>query len=93
MRALNGVPQAAQPVLLRSWGTARADILKESRPVAQLRERFPNQAALIDSAIATTGRQTDALRYLPLLAGKTSWTVLIDGESAEPLGFLPLDSF
>lgn len=93
MKALNGVPQAAQPALWQSWDAARADILKESRPVAQLRERFPTQAALVDSAIASTGRQTEALRYLPLLSRKTSWTVLIDGQSAEPLGFLPLDSF
>lgn len=77
----------------QSWDAARADIVKESRPLAQLRERFPTQAALVDSAIASTGRQTEALRYLPLLARKTSWTVLIDGQSAEPLGFLPLDSF
>lgn len=91
--ALNGVPQAAQPSLWQSWGAARADIMKESRPVAQLKAQFAAQAPLIDSAIATTGRPAYALRYLPLLARRTSWTVLIDGQSAEPLGFLPLDSF
>ncbi len=93
MMALNGVPQAAQPALWQPWDLARADILKESRPVAQLKERFGAQMALIDSTIASTGHSVDTLRYLPLVGRKVGWTVLIDGESTEPVGFLPLDSF
>lgn len=93
MAAMNGVPQAAQPALWEPWDAARADILKESLPVAQLKQRFSAQAALIDSAIAATGRPLEALRYLPLLGRKQAWTVLIDGQTTEPVGFLPLDSF
>ena len=93
IKAVGGVAQAAQPALWQPWGSASADILKESRSVIQLKERFPEQATLIDSAVAATGRQANALRYMPLLARDTSWTVLVGGESAEPLGFLPLDSF
>ena len=93
MAALSGVPQAAQPALWQSWDAAHADILKESRPVAELKQRFGTQAALIDSAIAATGRPPEALRYLPLLARKQSWTVLIDAQTTAPVGFLPLDSF
>ena len=61
--------------------------------MAQLKQRFGAQAALIASAIAATGRPLEALRYLPLLGRKKGWTVLIDGQSTEPVGFLPLDSF
>ena len=93
MKAVGGVAQAAQPTLWQPWGLARADILKESRSVTELKERFPAQAALIDSAVAATGRQANALRYVPLVARDTSWTVLVEWETAEPLGFLPLDSF
>ena len=93
MLAMNGVPQTAQPALWQAWEAARADILKESRPAAQLKQRFGAEAALIDSAIAATGRPLEALRYLPLLGRKKGWTVLIDGQSTEPVGFLPLDSF
>ena len=93
MAAMDGVPQAAQPALWRSWDAARNEILTESRPVSQLKERFGTQAALIDSAVATTGRSAEALRYLPLLGRKSAWTVLIDEKSTEPVAFLPLDSF
>ena len=91
--ALSGVPQAAQPALWQSWEAARSAILRESRPVTELRQRFGAQAALIDNAIATTARPAEGLRYLPLLARKKGWTVLIDAQTTAPVGFLPLDSF
>ncbi len=87
------VSQPAQPALWQPWDAARAGILKESRPVAELRQRFGTQAALIDSAIAATARPAEGLRYLPLLARKQGWTVLIDAQTTAPVGFLPLDSF
>lgn len=91
MAALSGVPQAAQPALWQPWDAARADILKESRPAAELRQRFGAQTALIDSAIAATDRPAEGLRYLPLLARKQGWTVLIDTQTTAPVGFMPLD--
>ena len=91
--ALKGFPLAARSDLWQAYEPARADVLKEAKPVAELRARFSNQAAQIDLAIAATGRPVTDLRYLPLLSRKTAWTVLLDATTAEPLGYLPLDSF
>ena len=91
--ALKGFPLAARSDLWQAYEPARADVLKEAKPVAELRARFSNQAAQIDLAIAATGRPVTDLRYLPLLSRKTAWTVLLDTTTAEPLGYLPLDSF
>ena len=44
-------------------------------------------------AVAHTGHPLDALRYLPLLSRKTAWTVLIDAQSTQPVGWVALDSF
>ena len=93
LQAAQGLAQAAQPGLWQPYSTARADILKEAKPVAQLKSRFPNQAAAIDSAVAKSGFGADKLRYLPLLGRKDAWTVLIDSANAQPVGFLPIDSF
>ena len=90
--ALGGVPQAAQPALWQPWDAARAEILHESRPIADLKQRFGAQAALIDRAIAATNHPENSLRYLPLLGRKSVWTVLIDAQTTQPVGFLPLDS-
>ena len=91
--ALKGFPLAARSDLWQAYEPVRADVLKEAKPVAELRARFSNQAAQIDRAIAATGKPVTDLRYLPLLSRKTAWTVLLDTTTAEPLGYLPLDSF
>ena len=93
MAALEGVSLAARSDLWQAYEPVRADVLKEAKPVAELRARFSNQAAQIDRAIAATGKPVTDLRYLPLLSRKTAWTVLLDTTTAEPLGYLPLDSF
>ena len=77
---------------------SRADILQAARLVAELPQRFSAQSALIDSAIArhwppSTGRPAEALRTLPLVSRKGEWTVLIDAQSAQPVGFVSLDLF
>ena len=70
-----------------------ADILKEAKPAAELQTRFPSQASLIHQAIESTGKTVAKLRYLPLLSRNDAWTVLLDAITAEPVGFIPLDSF
>ena len=91
--ALKGFPLAARSDLWQAYEPARADVLKEAKPVAELRACFSHHAAQIDRAIAATDKQVTDLRYLPLLSRKTAWTVLLDATTAEPLGYLPLDSF
>ena len=93
LQAAGGIPQAAQPALWQAYDAARANILRESHPAEQLKQRFPAQADAIDRAAASTGRPLQALRTLPLLARKTAWTVLIDAQSAQPVGFVAVDSF
>lgn len=93
LQAVGGIAQAAQPNLWQPYDAARADILRESRPAEQLAQRFPAQADAIARAVASTGRPLQALRTLPLLSRKTAWTVLIDGQSAQPVGFVAVDSF
>ena len=93
LQAAQGLAQAAQPGLWQPYSTAQADILKEAKPVAQLKSRFPNQAAAVDSVVAKSGLGADKLAYLPMLGRKDAWTVLIDSANAQPVGFLPIDSF
>ncbi|MBX9936401.1 MAG: pilus assembly protein [Burkholderiaceae bacterium] len=93
LQATGGIPQAAQPNLWQSYEAAQPQILQESQPVVQLRSRFPAQTDAIDLAIAQTGKNPAELRYLPLLSRKLAWTVLIDAKSAQPVGFVALDSF
>lgn len=93
MAALNGAPLAARSDLWQPYTAATDRILAEAKPVVELRNRFAPQAGQIDQAVAATGKPADRLRTLPLVARGQAWTVLLDATTAEPLGFLPLDSF
>jgi hypothetical protein len=69
-------------------------VLKAARPVTQLQGRFPQRAGEIDAALKQAGRTAADTAYLPLIARKAeAWTVLLDGKTAEIVGYLPVDSF
>ncbi len=93
MAALGGMQLAARPELWQDYATAAPQILAEAKPVAQLKARFTTRTPEIDDAVRSTGRPELALQYVPMVGRKTFWTVLVDGVSAEPLVFLPIDSF
>lgn len=93
MAALQGAALSARADLWQAYADSTADILKESKPASDLHKRFASQAALVDKAIANTGRSVTELRYLPLVGRDKAWTALLDAVTAEPVGFLPLDSF
>jgi hypothetical protein len=94
MGALQGVQLSARPDLWQSYDAGRADVLKAAKPVAELKSRFPQRAAEIDAAVKAAGGEPASAAYLPLVARKAeAWTVLLDGGTANVIGYLPLDSF
>ena len=93
LAALQGVDLGSRPDLWQPYEKSRAQVLKEGKTVAQLKQRFADKAAEIDAAVARTGRQPGQLLYLPMVGRKTFWTVWVDSNTAEVLGFMPLDSF
>ena len=93
MLATGGIPQSAQSHLWQPDVAAGDETLQVSRPASHLQERFPSHADAIARAVSRTGRPLHALRTLPLLSRKSAWTVLIDAQSAQPVGFVALDSF
>lgn len=93
LMALQGLPLSARPDLWQAYPQARLRVLAAAKPLEELKKRFPQQAAMIDSGAARTGKNAAGLMYLPMVARKSFWTVLLDAQSAEPCGFVPLDSF
>ena len=91
--AFGGIAQSAQPALWQPYDAARANILQTAQTLAQLQARFPEQASAIAQAANATGLPPAQLRTLPLLSRKQASTVLIDAQTAQPVGYLALDSF
>jgi hypothetical protein len=93
MAAMQGASLSARPDLWQAYDKAHAEILSEAKPVAKLKRRFAGQTVQIDEAARSAGRKAEDLVYLPMVGRKTFWTVLLDPVTAQPLAFLPLDSF
>ena len=93
MAALQGVHLASRPDLWQAYASAVPVVLHAARPVAALKARFAAQSDAIDALIRAAGHDPQTVLYLPLVARKSYWTVLIDPRTAQPLAFMPLDSF
>lgn len=93
MAAMGGAMLSLRTDLWQSYASRTNDILKSAKPIDELINRFPKQVVLINRAIIDTGRSADQLVYLPMVDRDIVWTVLLDGMSAKPLGFIPIDSF
>lgn len=91
--ALQGAALAARSDLWQAYADSRQAVLQASRPVSDLLTRFPEESNRIEAAAARAGRTADALRYLPMVGRKQAWTALIDPKSADPIGYVPIDSF
>ena len=93
MAALQGVPLAARPDLWQSYEKGIPDVLKEAKPVALLKSRFPNRVAEINKVLAPFGSAGLAMVTVPMVGRKSFWTVFLDPITADVKAFMPLDSF
>lgn len=92
-KAMAGTDIGARPIFWRPWGAdGRRHALKAAKPLAPLMARAKDRAAF-DEAVARTGRSLEQLAVIPMIARDTSWSVLIDRASGEPVGFAPIDGF
>jgi hypothetical protein len=90
---VGGLSIGARPDFWQPYEADRAQVLSVGKPMAELKSRFKDQTAMIDAAVASTGRPAEGLRWVPMVGRKTFWTVLVDARTADVLAFLPLDSF
>ena len=91
--ALRGVQIGARPDFWMPYADARDRVLAAAHPVADLRRRFPARAGEIDEAVARTGRNAEALAWLPMTGRKFFWTALMDRTTADVVGYIPLDPY
>lgn len=95
MAAVQGLTLSAQPQLWQSYQKAQAQVVRVSRPLAELKSRFPGRVADIDAALKAQlpSHPTEVIGYVPMIGRQTFWTAFIDTKTAEVIGFVPIDSF
>ena len=95
MAAVQGSALSAQPALWQGYQKAQTQVVRASRPLAELKTRFPGRVAEIDAALKSQlpSRSSETVGYVPMVGRQTFWTVFVDAKTAEVLAFAPIDSF
>ncbi|ANH69859.1 TfpX/TfpZ family type IV pilin accessory protein [Mitsuaria sp. 7] len=92
--AFGGADLGMRPSFWQEWDErGRSQALKVGKPLAALLARHPEQAEALRTAISRTGKPTEQLLYIPLIARQYDWSVLIDKSTGDPVGFAPVDGF
>lgn len=90
MSGMAGLDLGSRPMFWREWGPeARRQTLKAGKPVAPLMSHATEE---LRDAIARTGMSVEQLLYLPMLARRSDWSVLVDKTTGDPVGFAPIDA-
>lgn len=93
MAAFGGLQLAVRPDLWQPYDAAKGRVLAAAKPVDGLKRQFPARAAEIDALVARAGADPAKTLYLPVVARTNFWTAFLDPQSADIIGFAPLDSF
>jgi hypothetical protein len=92
--SLQGQEPSVRPDWWQNYDLSRAKVLARAKPVTDLRKKRPEANALIDHAIAQSGRAEADLRWLPITSFKSAdWVAFIDSQSAEILAYAAIDGF
>ncbi len=80
------------PQFYADYAATAPALLEKAKPLADLR-RVPGSDAVLDAWLAKSGRGTDTLVWLPMLAGDAVLTVLLDAKTGELVDTLPIDAW
>jgi hypothetical protein len=83
--AASGVDLHYFPRYYVPYDEVRGDVRGFARPAAGLREFNPTQTAAVDALPANIGRKAEDLVFLPLRAGKTDLTIILDAGTGDML--------
>lgn len=89
--AMTGMGIHYQPKYYVDLADSGGELVKESKPLQQLRDRHPEAAPTLDKALTKLGRTNDGVRYVPFKAKQQMLTVLLDARSGAVLDTLSVD--
>jgi hypothetical protein len=90
--ALGGVDVGMRPKFWRVWDAeGQREALANAKPLPALLASKKASRSEVDDAIRRSGKSADSLLYLPLLARRLDWVVLLDAQTGQIAGFAPLD--
>lgn len=89
LQLLKGKMPGSRPQYWQPYAASREVVLAWARSLDTL-QLNETQRARLNAAVAATGKPVSALKVLPVLARDKGWWVLLDAQSAAPLGYVRL---
>ena len=90
---LAGIDLSMNPSNWREYAAQAAQAWSRAAKVSLLVEKFPSTAAPLAALAERAGMKPDDLRFLPLVARRATWTVVLADGGKRVLGYLPVDGF
>ena len=90
---LQGLDVAMQPERWVAYASIADEVLKKARPAKLLLDQYPEKSVEIKALAAKAGVVLEDLRFLPLMARKTSTVGLVAQPDARVVGYLSVDGF
>ncbi|HET7773572.1 MAG TPA: TfpX/TfpZ family type IV pilin accessory protein [Burkholderiaceae bacterium] len=91
--SMAGFEVSMRPSFWVPYQDSVAAVLKRARPAQLLLDHHADQRETLQKAVAETGQPVAALRFLPLQGRQDNWVVLLDAQTAQPLGYAKVDGF
>jgi hypothetical protein len=92
-RGLAGEDIGMRPDFWLPPADTAAAFANAARPLAELQKRASGGTQRLNHAVEATGRPTDQLGYLPILARSTNWSALVDLKNGSVVGYVAIDGF
>lgn len=91
--ALQGIDIGVRPSYWQPYGHSVKAVLEKARPLVYLYRQYPSHVQDIKVEVRKTGRTAEDLKFVPLMARKTDWSVLLDAKTGVIVGFVPYEGF
>jgi hypothetical protein len=91
--SVTGQLRGAMPAFWQNYELSKDQVVSEASSVEDLYKQYPSDDVLINAQIAKSGLNRSQVVFLPIVAARNSWTVLLNKETAEMIGFVPKDAF
>jgi hypothetical protein len=89
--ANGGMDISSFPDLFVPYEDMKVAAAQKARPLAELAKRQPQDAPVIKSFVAASGRTEDAIGFLPMKARNRDMAVVVDRKTGDIVGIVPVN--
>ena len=82
---INGVDAQYYPRYYVPYETVKRDVIAHVQPIDLLRQRNPGDIPQVDALVAKTGKPETAIGFVPIRAGKSDLSAIVDRATGEIL--------